>query len=162
METQFSLGSADNKGILSLLSAIEQVVLSPFQSFISIPQLVTHFHVFGLSFVLDRRHMWHWQWWRRSGLVFARSWHHVPCCAGTCCAICMSCLWDVRHSSNAPFFWDGCQDRSSCWEKSDHQQRRCRSENGMWGLCWVAQPDSVSGATTIELQNRPCFQICFS
>ena len=25
METQFSLGSADNKGILSLLSAIEQV-----------------------------------------------------------------------------------------------------------------------------------------
>ena len=26
METQFSLGSADNKGILSLLSAIEQVV----------------------------------------------------------------------------------------------------------------------------------------
>ena len=27
MEAQFSLGSADNKGILSLLSAIEQVVL---------------------------------------------------------------------------------------------------------------------------------------
>lgn len=57
METQFSLGSADNKGILSLLSAIEQVVLSPSQSFISIPQLVTHFHIFGLSYFRPATHV---------------------------------------------------------------------------------------------------------